>query len=148
MDTQFYKPPDWLPICQIMLPAMEEQKRCFLLGPCRELIIEICWILPNSLTGPPCSWRGPGRGVSDVSVKYGYGSCATRTSEWLHCKLQIRPLIRECASFKNQGIARPKQRKWVIWSWAPKEGPTPRQAGRLTVGSNIDDDGQPMNLGV
>jgi hypothetical protein len=34
-------------------------------------------------------------GVTDETLKYGYGSCATRTNEWLHCKLQSRPLVRE-----------------------------------------------------
>jgi hypothetical protein len=36
-------------------------------------------------------------GVSDETVKYGYGSCATLSSEWLQCKVQIRPLVREGA---------------------------------------------------
>jgi hypothetical protein len=30
-------------------------------------------------------------GFSDETVIYGYGSCATLTNEWLHCKLQTRP---------------------------------------------------------
>jgi hypothetical protein len=34
-------------------------------------------------------------GVSDETVKYGYGFSATRTIEWLNCKLQTRPLVRE-----------------------------------------------------
>jgi hypothetical protein len=41
-------------------------------------------------------------GVSDETVKYGYGLCATRTIEWLHCKLQTRPLVKEDAP-KKQG---------------------------------------------
>jgi hypothetical protein len=40
-------------------------------------------------------------GVSDETVKYVYGSWATRTIEWLHCKLQIRPLVREGAPQKQ-----------------------------------------------
>jgi hypothetical protein len=36
-------------------------------------------------------------GVSDETVKYGYGFCANRTIEWLHCKLQSRPLVSEGA---------------------------------------------------
>jgi hypothetical protein len=36
-------------------------------------------------------------GVSDETVKYDHGFCATRTIEWLHCKLQTRPLVREGA---------------------------------------------------
>jgi hypothetical protein len=37
-----------------------------------------------------------GGGVSDGTVKYGYGFCATRTTEWLHC-----PLVREDAPQKQ-----------------------------------------------
>jgi hypothetical protein len=36
-------------------------------------------------------------GVSDETVKYGYRFCAARTIEWLQCKLQTRPLVREGA---------------------------------------------------
>jgi hypothetical protein len=43
-----------------------------------------------------------GGGVSDETVKFGYGFCATRTSEWFHCKLQIRPLVREGALLEKQ----------------------------------------------
>jgi hypothetical protein len=42
--------------------------------------------------------------VEDVlydTLKYGYGFCATRAIEWLHRKLQIRPLVRECAPQKQ-----------------------------------------------
>jgi hypothetical protein len=35
------------------------------------------------------------RGVSDETSIYGYGSCKILTSEWLHCKLQTHPLVRE-----------------------------------------------------
>jgi hypothetical protein len=34
-------------------------------------------------------------GVSDETVKYSYGVCATQTIAWLHCKLQTRLLVRE-----------------------------------------------------
>jgi hypothetical protein len=40
-------------------------------------------------------------GVSDETVKYGYRFWATRTIEWLHCKLHTRPLVREGASQKQ-----------------------------------------------
>jgi hypothetical protein len=40
-------------------------------------------------------------GVSDETVNYGYGFCVTRTIERLHCKLQIRPLVWEGASQKQ-----------------------------------------------
>jgi hypothetical protein len=36
-------------------------------------------------------------GVSDETVKYGYGFWATLTIEWLHCKLQTHALVREGA---------------------------------------------------
>jgi hypothetical protein len=36
-------------------------------------------------------------GVSDESLKYGYGFLGTLTIEWLHCKLQIHPLVRKGA---------------------------------------------------
>jgi hypothetical protein len=39
--------------------------------------------------------------VSDETVKYGYEFWATRTIEWLHCKLQTCPLVREGASQKR-----------------------------------------------
>jgi hypothetical protein len=37
-------------------------------------------------------------GVSDETVKYDFGFWATLTIEWLHCKLQTRPLVREGAA--------------------------------------------------
>jgi hypothetical protein len=52
-------------------------------------------------------------GVSDETVKYGYGFCATRTIKLLHCKLQTRPVLRE-------GTSQKKDRKFPtgsnIWS--------------------------------
>jgi hypothetical protein len=41
-------------------------------------------------------------GVSDETVEYGYGFCATRTSDCWHCKLQARPLVREGALHEEQ----------------------------------------------
>jgi hypothetical protein len=41
-------------------------------------------------------------GVSDETVKYGYGFCTTRTNELLHCKLQTRPLLREGRGAQHQ----------------------------------------------
>jgi hypothetical protein len=48
----------------------------------------------GGITGPPCSWDYKYgvlalqvRGISDETVKYGYGFWATQTIEWLHCKL-------------------------------------------------------------
>jgi hypothetical protein len=40
-------------------------------------------------------------GVSDDTVKYGYGFWVTRTNEWLLCKLETRPLVREGAPQKQ-----------------------------------------------
>jgi hypothetical protein len=52
--------------------------------------------------GLPCSWGHKYRdlavqdgGVSDETVKYGNGFCATRTIECLYCKLLTSPLVRE-----------------------------------------------------
>jgi hypothetical protein len=36
-------------------------------------------------------------GISDETVKYGFGFWTTQTIEWLHRKLQTRPLVREDA---------------------------------------------------
>jgi hypothetical protein len=42
-------------------------------------------------------------GVSDKTAIYAiYGSCATPTSEWLHCKLQTRLLVREGALHEEE----------------------------------------------
>jgi hypothetical protein len=49
----------------------------------------------------PNNWTQITNWVSDDTVKYGYGFCATRTIEWLHCKLQTRPLVREEAPQKQ-----------------------------------------------
>jgi hypothetical protein len=65
--------------------------------------------LPRGITGSSCSWgiykywnlALQVGGVSDETVKYGYGFCATRTIEWLHCELQTRPLLREGAPQKQ-----------------------------------------------
>jgi hypothetical protein len=43
-------------------------------------------------------------GVSDETVKYGYGFRATRTIERLHCKLQTCPLVREVAPQKQDRV--------------------------------------------
>jgi hypothetical protein len=41
------------------------------------------------------TWPSGWGSLKYCTVKYGYGSCATRTREWLHCKLQTRLLVRE-----------------------------------------------------
>jgi hypothetical protein len=48
-------------------------------------------------------------GVSDETVKYGFGFWATRTIEWLHCKLQTRPLVREGAPHRKFQTATSRQ---------------------------------------
>jgi hypothetical protein len=47
------------------------------------------------------------------------------------CRQRGRPIF-ESRNFQI------KERKGKFWSWAPKEGPTPRQTGRLTVGRNMN----------
>jgi hypothetical protein len=64
-------------------------------------------ILTDWLSAVKWLWTGVSNlalqvgGVSDETVMYGYGFCMTRTIEWLHCKLQTRPLVREGASQKQ-----------------------------------------------
>jgi hypothetical protein len=43
------------------------------------------------------TWPSGLGGVSDETVVCGYGSCATLTSECLHCKLLTCSLVREGA---------------------------------------------------
>jgi hypothetical protein len=62
----------------------------------------------------------PSWGVSDETVKYGYGFCATRTIEWLHCKIadpssrQRRRPTKEQDNFRTatfrQGVIKKKLR--------------------------------------
>jgi hypothetical protein len=67
-------------------------------------------LAPGGITRPPCFWGDinmgtwPSRlgGVSDETVKYGYGFCATQTIEWLCCKLQTLPLVRVGAPHRNK----------------------------------------------
>jgi hypothetical protein len=58
------------------------------------------------------------------------------------CTANYRPALSSewKPHFKNKALVRVKKRKGNIWSWAPKEGPTPRPTGRLTVGRNVDVD--------
>jgi hypothetical protein len=48
-------------------------------------------------------------GVPAETVKYGYGFCATWTIEWLHCKLQTRPLVREGALYAETRTCQTKE---------------------------------------
>jgi hypothetical protein len=50
-------------------------------------------------------------GVSDETVIYGCGSCATLTCWWLHCKLQTRPLVIEGALEEEETVTQKK-----IWN--------------------------------
>jgi hypothetical protein len=72
--------------------------------------------------------------VSDETVKYACGFWATRTIEWLHCKLQTRPLVRE-------GTPQKQDRKFQtgsnIWSQVPQECPIPRHTDWLTVSRKV-----------
>jgi hypothetical protein len=40
-------------------------------------------------------------GVSDETINYSYGFCATGTTERMHSKLQTSPLVRDCAPQKT-----------------------------------------------
>jgi hypothetical protein len=54
----------------------------------------------NTSTVIPASRKRRRKGnpvVSGKTVMYGYESSATLTTDGLHCKLQIRPLVREGA---------------------------------------------------
>jgi hypothetical protein len=65
--------------------------------------------------------------VSGETVMYGYESSATLTTDRLHYKLQIRPLVRESAPRQRvKQFSGKTKGKSKIWSWAPKGCPTPR----------------------
>jgi hypothetical protein len=59
-------------------------------------------------------------GVSDKTVIYGYGSCRTLTSAWLHCKLQTL-LSTERAPYMKKKESNRHSKKFKIWSSAPKK---------------------------
>jgi hypothetical protein len=69
---------------------------------CTSDIYSQCWtevlrtvVIKSLSSGMLRSGTGPSRlggRVLDETVKYGHGFCVTRTIEWLHCKLQTRPL--------------------------------------------------------
>jgi hypothetical protein len=86
------------------LQHQKTSEQCFLWGLRREIINCI------KLTPVPGGYKYGNLGlqvggVSDETVKYGYGFCATRAIEWLHCKLQTRPIVRE-------GIPQKQDRKF------------------------------------
>jgi hypothetical protein len=56
-------------------------------------------------------------------VKCGHGFCVTRTIEWLHCKLQTRPLVREGAPQRQDRKFRTGRN---IWSQVPQGCSIPR----------------------
>jgi hypothetical protein len=77
--------------------------------------------------------------VTNEAVRCGHEFCETWTGELritanFTSKLQVRPLVRKSAP---QHEARKCPTVIKIWSWAPDGVPTPRQIGRLTVGSKI-----------
>jgi hypothetical protein len=97
---------------------------------------------PGGITGPHCSWGYKyGNlalqvgGISDETVKYGYGFWATRTIEWLHCKLQTRPLVRERdpTDTKPQMLDSNIPTGNNIWSQVPQGYSIPRHINWLTV---------------
>jgi hypothetical protein len=54
-------------------------------------------LLPHSTAATNTTATTATAATTTITVKYGYGFCATRTVEWIHCKLQTRPLVREAA---------------------------------------------------
>jgi hypothetical protein len=62
-------------------------------------------------------WLSVGRNMSSASEKYGYGFCATLALEWLHYKLQTRPLAREGAPQKQDSNLLTESN---IWSQVPE----------------------------
>jgi hypothetical protein len=74
-------------------------------------------------------------GISDETVIYGYGSCTTLTSEWLHCKLQTCPIVREGALYEDRNYLSSKENKNLVKG--PKGSPTPRRTGLVALGRNI-----------
>jgi hypothetical protein len=50
---------------------------------------------------------------------YGYESCATPTSVWLHCKLLACSLVREDTLHEVESNCQTKKIK--IWSWASQQ---------------------------
>jgi hypothetical protein len=72
--------------------------------------------------------------------EHSYGSCAIRTREWLHCKLQTRLLIREGVPHQEPSKCPIEKKKIKIWSWAPEIFLTPKQTGQLTDSHNNNDD--------
>jgi hypothetical protein len=75
--------------------------------------VSVCISLPSLLSNGSVKWiltfvarQWTGKHVNAATNKsnnnrYGYGFCATRTIEWLHCKLQTRPLVREGSPRKH-----------------------------------------------
>jgi hypothetical protein len=63
-------------------------------------------------------------GVSDETVRYVMGPA--RLGPLSDSTANYRPVLSSemAPHFKNQEIVRLKERKWKIWPWAAKEGPT------------------------
>jgi hypothetical protein len=72
--------------------------------------------------------------VSDETVIYGFGSCVTLSSEWVHCKLQPRRLIRVCALHEEERKQLSNIRKYGH----QRECSTPRWTAWLIVGHKIN----------
>jgi hypothetical protein len=80
----------------------------------------------------------PGRGSLRWDSKYGYGFWATRTIEWLHCKLQTRPIVREGAPQKqDRKFQTPTFRQEVISGQVLQGCSIPRHTDRLTVSRKV-----------
>jgi hypothetical protein len=71
---------------------------------------------------------------------YGYESSATLTTDRLHYKLQIRPLVREGAASKKAKQFSDKKMEKKNLSWAPKRCLNVSRKATLTSTSTVTDD--------
>jgi hypothetical protein len=78
-------------------------------------------------------------GESDETVKYGYGFWPTWTIEWLHCKLQTRPLVKEGAQQKQDRkfLTATFRQEVISGRKVPQEYSIPRHTHWLTVSRKV-----------
>jgi hypothetical protein len=98
------------------------------------------WTIPrveageNTSTVVPASRKGRQKGNSlRWDGKVWLLGINNLTSEWLHCKLQTRFLVREGAFERRLNCQTKEEEQTKIWSRVPKGGPISRRTGRLTV---------------
>jgi hypothetical protein len=83
--------------------------------------------------------------VSDETVMYGYESSATLTTDRLHYKLQIRPLVREGAPRRRAKQFSGKRKEKVKYGHGPQRGARhqdiltdcPTVSRKVTLTSNV-----------